>query len=241
MQNKIDQIETNIWLVRQPFKLFGVKIGGKMTMIKLKSGEYWVHSPIVIPGYLLNQLKESNDQIAYVVMPNLFHHLYITHFQRLFPTAKYYAPEGGKEKCKVGRFDACFETDIMPWRSEIDMIKIDGMPSVNEHVFFHKASKVLILTDLLFNIRSPQPNLTRWFFKANKAYDTLAVTRLFKNYIKDQDAFNQSVRQILEWDFNHVVMAHGTPFMDTGKTAFEEAMNPFLEGIHQKEQIPVQA
>ena len=36
------------------------------------------------------------------------------------------------------------------WQDDIDCVEIKGMPIVQEHVFFHRQSKTLIVTDFLF-------------------------------------------------------------------------------------------
>jgi hypothetical protein len=87
---------------------------------------------------------------------------------------------------------------------------IEGAPKVDEFVFFHVASRTLIVTDLLFQIRYPVNALTKmilWMAGVNKG--KLAQSRLWRSITKDRGAAGRSVAQMLAWNFERVVLAHG--------------------------------
>jgi len=40
----------NIWEIQHPLRILGVEFGHRMTVVKLSSGELWVHSPVALDG-----------------------------------------------------------------------------------------------------------------------------------------------------------------------------------------------
>ena len=104
-----------------------------------------------------------------------------------------------------------------------------GMPGVNEWAFFHNESKTLILTDLLFNICNSKSWITRMVMRLNRAYNKLSMTRISRSFIEDKQLWQSSIQKILDWDFDKIILAHGDPILENGKSEFEQAVKCFLE------------
>jgi len=99
------------------------------------------------------------------------------------------------------------------------------MPLINEVVFLHRESRTLILTDLIFNFTSDLPLLTKVFLKLDGAYNNFSVPRLLRYFvIKDWVKARESFGRLLAWDFDRVILAHGS-ILETGG---HEAMNKAL-------------
>jgi hypothetical protein len=92
---------------------------------------------------------------------------------------------------------------------ELSLIKLEGMPSYNEVVFLHHASKSLIVTDMCFNIRKPEGLGAKIIFGLFGTYDRFAVSRLFKMMIKDKAALKKSIDEVLSCDFDNIIVSHG--------------------------------
>ena len=91
----------------------------------------------------------------------------------------------------------------------MDQVFFRGRPYENEVVFFHRASRTLILCDLAFNFgpRSPQP--TRLLMKLLRSYGHLGPSKLDPLLIRDRRAARESLERILAWDFDRIIVAHG--------------------------------
>jgi hypothetical protein len=50
------------------------------------------------------------------------------------------------------------------------------------------------------------------------------VSRFFRFLISDKEAFARSVRRMLEWDFERIVVAHREPVTTEGKKAVADAL-----------------
>jgi hypothetical protein len=52
----------------------------------------------------------------------------------------------------------------------------------------------------------------------------LVAASMWKHWVTDRTAFSRSSEQILAWDFDRIVMAHGTPIEDHARERFEVAL-----------------
>jgi len=111
------------------------------------------------------------------------------------------------------------------WGGEIDVICIEGMPKVQEHVVYHRPSKTLIVADLLFNIAPDAGWWTHSFLRATAGIQIYpGMSRLFRHFIKNRTAFAQSMQIIAALDFDRIVVAHGNPIVDNAKSTFLELL-----------------
>ena len=93
----------------------------------------------------------------------------------------------------------------------------------NEVVFLHRATKTVVLTDLCFHFDPPPGGWTGLFLRLAGARGGLKVSRLMRFSMKDKDAVRGSIARILEWDFDNMVVAHGTNLIGGAKQAFRVA------------------
>jgi len=90
-------------------------------------------------------------------------------------------------------------------------------------VFFHPASRTLVLTDLAFNMRQPPAGRARLFCWLVGASGRFGPHRMLRLMIRDRAAARTSVQRILAWDFDRVIVTHGEVLETGGKQAFTEA------------------
>ena len=93
----------------------------------------------------------------------------------------------------------------------------------NEVIFYHPATKTLILTDLCFNFDPAPGGWTGLFLRLAGAHGRMAVSRLMRFMLKDRSRARSTIARILEWDFDNVVMAHGNVAVGGGRARFLEA------------------
>jgi hypothetical protein len=191
-----------------------------MTVIKLKSGDLWVHSPEQLNGELKNELL-SQGNVKHLVSPNKMHHLFLAEWIDEFPEAITYAAPGLSRKRKDIKFDV--ELSATPddrWSEEISQTIFRGSPAMEEVVFYHKPSSTLILTDLIQNF-NPR-DLSWWQWGLAKFAGILSpvggtpidwrISFLFGNRKKAQE----SLATMLEWNPKNIVLSHGECVFDHG-------------------------
>ncbi len=220
----LKKLADNLWVKSIPLRVFGLEVGTRMTVIKLKDGGLFLHSPIPLTPELQEDLL-SKGEVKAVVAPNCYHHLYIKKYIAAYPQASIYAAPGLPEKRDDLRFhDILGEKPEEAWASDIEQIAARGMPTMNETVFFHPASRTLILTDLSVNFPPAETFWLRFYRRKIQDYDgKLAMPRLIKLMVRDRHALRYSCDRILQWDFDRITVTHGEVFETGGKEAFKKA------------------
>ncbi len=97
------------------------------------------------------------------------------------------------------------------------------MPPQNESVFYHAATRTLICADAVHNAGADRPFSNKLFLSLVGGYGGFKTNLLDRLATRDKAASRASVERILAWDFERVVMAHGTVLEQGGKDAFRRA------------------
>lgn len=215
----------DIWIFRRPFRLVGVNLSLTMTAIRLPQGELMIHSPVRLSDEIKRTL-ETLGRVSHVVAPNTLHHLFIRDYGPAFPGAKLYALPALKAK----RADVYFHGELSgtpdpAWSETVDQIEIKGLrEGMEELAFFHRPSKTVILTDLIFNLPPPTTTWEKTFFALNKLGKGPVCSRVFRlGMIKNKVQLRESVDQILAWKPERMIVTHGLPVESNAEPAITHA------------------
>jgi hypothetical protein len=207
--NQLRMLGPEIWETSAPLRAAGMQIGHRMTVVRLGVDGLWVHSPVEWSAELGRELAQHGE-VRHVIAPSLMHDMYLDGWRAGCRTALFWAAPGLRQR--MSRFPFTGDLDEAghaEWREHITTRLIAGMPKINEMVFLHHASKTLIVADLVFNLPSDTDGMTAMLARLNGIHGKLAVSRLFRSMIRDKSAVAASVREVLKWDFDRLVMGHG--------------------------------
>ncbi len=207
----LEPLGEELWCVRAPFSVAGVRLGVRMTIARLPAGGLWLHSPVPLSEEVRAALRDLG-QVAHVVAPSKVHHLFVADALAAFPEAMLHcAPGLGR---KVPALAAGAELGPVPepaWAGVLEQEVLGGVPYMNEVVFFHRPSRSLIVTDLLFNIGESSHAWTRLYLRGMGAYGAPRQSRMVRLCCRDRRALGESVDRILGWPFERIVVTHGAP------------------------------
>ena len=213
------ELASNLWVAERPFRFFGVDVGTRMTVIRLRDGGLFLHSPVSLDQELRSGL-EALGSPKFAVAPNRFHHLFAGEYGAAYPGLKLFAAPGLAAKRPDLKIDAVLGDDAPPgWSSEIQQVLFGGYPLFNEVIFFHPSSRTLVTADLVFNFGSQDPPLTRLMMRLLGAYNRFGPTVIERLVVRDRAAARASLMRILEWDFERVIMCHGRTLESGGRQA----------------------
>jgi hypothetical protein len=217
------QLDDGLWVAERPQHFIGAQIGTRMTVIRLQDGGLFVHSPVPL-GWQTRYELDGMGTVKAVVAPNRFHHLYVRDFLEQLPNVAAFAAPGLQEKRPDLRFRAVLSDTPDPiWEGQIDQVVFRAMPLINEVIFCHRATRTLLLTDLAFNVQTTASRLTRLFLQLDGAFGKFGVGHLEKRFIRDHAVARRCIDQILAWDFDRIVLAHGQIVDTGGKDMMREA------------------
>jgi len=200
----------DLWAAEHPLRLpGGFRLNTRMTVARLPDETLWVHSPIPMDDALAAALTKLG-RVSFLVAPNLYHNLFVGPASARFPDARVFAPPGFQKKYPKVRVDETLSaTPIDAWAGVIDHRLVEGAPSIAEVVFLHKPSRTLVVSDLLFNVERPENFFTKLVLTLAGTRGKLGRSREWHVLAKDRAAWNASVREVLAFDFDRLIMAHG--------------------------------
>ena len=83
----------------------------RMTVVRLKNGDLFLHSPIAFNATLAAQLQ-SMGTIRHLVSPNQFHYAHIGEWSRAFPDTVTWASRGARARARARGIDVQFKRDL---------------------------------------------------------------------------------------------------------------------------------
>jgi hypothetical protein len=217
----LEPLTEDVWIATRSLRFLGVDVGTRMTLVRLPGGGLFVHSPVALDA-ATREAVDALGPVKAIVAPCLFHHLYVGEWAKAYPDASVSACPGLENKRKDVAWSRVLG-DAPPdeWSGALDQVLFGALPMQNEVVFFHRASKTLISSDLIFNLASHPSVLTRAlaFMIGHRKPGPTLLERLM---IKDRDAAREQIGRIVAWDAERVVLAHGSVVASGGSAAVRD-------------------
>ena len=214
-------VSENLWVLEYPLRHFGVDQGRRVTVIRLTSGEIALHSTAPFTPDDVEAVRKEGHP-AWLLEAMLLHDTYTKEGMTAFGGTPLLAPEGFAESSGIPAQPLTPAPEA--WKGELEVLALAGMPKIREHVFYHTASRTLIVADLIFNMRPKGPWARFvWHWLAG-LQDRPGMTRIFRLMVKDRAAFKESVQKMLQWEFDRIIPGHGEVIETGGKAELEQAL-----------------
>jgi len=207
------QLDENLWvhddIINNSLRL-------RMTIVRLCSGGLWLHSPTPISADLQSEVDRLGS-ISALVAPNNAHNLFLADWMRAYPQAVGYVAKGIPHKRPdLADCQLIDEAARALWSDDLDMAVMTGVPLFDECVFLHRASRSLIVTDLVQNYR-PQAHsglaekiMRNLILKPLGWKDICIAPPLrFDFVVEDRPALESFMNGIGEWSFDRIIVTHG--------------------------------
>lgn len=206
-----------IWVADGPeigMRYFGVTLPfpTRMTVVRMPDGMLWIHSPIAWNDGL-GSLIDRLGKVCYLVAPNTLHYSHLAEWQARYPQARSYIPPGlsGKSARRAIGEVLCRRPPAA-WVNAFGQCLVSGT-LLTEVDLFHRASRTLILTDLIENFELSRVRhwLLRWIMRAFGAADPdgKAPIDMQLSFFGHRPAVREAARQMIAWAPERIVVAHG--------------------------------
>lgn len=222
-----EYVPNRIWTRKYPIHYAGCDFFARTTLIRLSNGDVLVHSPGPLDPSVADEAR-AVGRVAHIIAPGSYHYFYVSAWQKAFPEATTWICPGVERKRPDLDFD-WFLSDHAPeaWQSEVDQALVRGNRLIWEVAFFDKPSKTLILTDLVENIGNETEGtnwvIRFWWKVVMNMWDKAKPAPEYQMGWKDKAAAKRSLRRILAWDFQRVIIAHGENLENDAKQTVREA------------------
>jgi hypothetical protein len=237
--NTLKRVAENVWIVDGPVIRFGMPwarmpFSTRMTLVRLAGGDLFVHSPTP----LVPELKREVERVGtprWIIGPNRLHYWWIPDWRAGFPSAQVYlAPRITEQAGDCIDFD-CVALDRdagYPWDADLATLHITGS-YMTEVEFFHRASRTLVLTDLIENFEPRRlnsfvmPCLTR--LAGVQDPDGQMPRDLRLTFAKQRQELRVAVEQMIAWNPQRVILAHGRWYEENGADELRRAFRWVLD------------
>jgi glyoxylase-like metal-dependent hydrolase (beta-lactamase superfamily II) len=224
MDSVLTNLAPGVWVADGQFTNELGTVTSRMTVVRMADGRVVVHSPVPIDAKLRTAVGGLGP-VAALIGPNVFHHQFLSEWKEAFPDAKLFCAPGLEAKRSDIRFDGILDDAGAPeWKQEIDQLLIRGVPSYSDVVFFHRASRTLVVSDIAFNyspaIEALDPG----------GADGLGPHSRIRAAVTDQNAFRDSIESVLRWHFDRVIVAHGSIVETDGHARFRKGFAFLIHG-----------
>ena len=218
----MDKLADGLWVEAAPQSFFGLHLGTRMTVVRLQDGSLLVHSPVALSADLKAEV-DAIGPVRHIVAPSQGHHLYAGEWQSAYPNTLLHAAKGLAKRRK----DLSVDHELMgethaDWRNDLDTTLIEGA-MLNETVFLHRPSRSLIVADAVENFDTSSHWPTRTYLKVAGIHGKPGVSRSLRPFFRDKKRARRSIDEILTWDFDRIVLAHGDVIESDGNDALREA------------------
>jgi hypothetical protein len=214
-------IPDTIWTWDHPQRWLGFRLGTRMTVIRMKDGGLFVHSPVTLTEEVRKQV-EALGPIRYIVEPNMLHHLYLKPWQERYPKALNFAPPKLRRRYEDLRWERDLGDTVEPeFAEEFDQLILRGSWFMEEVVFFHKATKTLLVGDIVMNCGPWSPIEFQLVMRLYGNYDKPMLPTDWAITFWDRTATDKAIRRLLAWDFDKILLAHGAPVPQLDRVAFD--------------------
>lgn len=215
---QLKPVVDDVWIVDGPeirfrYGFLRIPFPTRMTVVRLPSGQMWIHSPVALSDELASQIKRIGP-VSHLVAPNTIHYWWVGEWKRRFPDAQVWA---------VSRLDPGAKKRMPPhavlnneppreWNGAIDQVIVEGS-RIMEADFFHRPSRTLLLTDIIENFEKERVHsrFYRWLFRLGGALDPdgMMPSDLRTSFAKQRDQLRAAVKQMIAWQPERLIIAHG--------------------------------
>ncbi len=214
-----------LWCIDEPMPMFGLQFGARLTIARLHDDNLWVYAPFAISNADESAIRALGE-VRHIVAPNNFHYKEIGEFTRRFPDAQLWVVPA--LATKLDELPHLPLHSLPPdWSQDFDGQLFDAALGYEEWIFCHRASRSLILTDLVLNVPRPNNPLGRVVGAILDEGRGCKSSRLVRAAIyggRDMNKARAQVKSILRWDFKRIVMAHGDIVPRDGKRVLRRAL-----------------
>ena len=203
----------DLWISEGPtVRFFGVPYPTRMIVVKLGDGSLWINSPVMATREQAAELA-SIGRIAHLVSPTRLHDWRLESWSEFYPNAQ------------VWKARALGNLSPPAWKADIDQMRFRGSFALSEVEFFHRRSRTLIVGDFIQNFQPRRGRPMRNVLLRLGGIQGGAPCDLRFSFLgKQRRRLGQdSLRKMLSWDFDKLVVAHGDCVQSHAKTFVERS------------------
>jgi hypothetical protein len=222
-------IAGGLWTIDRRARLLGLPDPCTCTLARVDSGDLVL---IGAPSFFASCHEDVRHlgRVVAVVAPNSFHHMFAREVIAVLGSPTFVVAPGLPER--ISTLPPAVELgpgSAPPWSAGLESAVFGPVRGVSEIVFFHVATRTLILTDIASNIVEFERPFHRWVTRAYGIRPHFGPSRNARVLLRsDRTAAARLLGRALEWPFERIIVAHGSPVNHDARDVFRDAFADFL-------------
>jgi hypothetical protein len=234
----LKSVADDVWLVDGPKIRFGppglkMPFPTRMTIVKTSASDLFVHSPTALTPALKAEVIKLG-QPRWIIAPNRLHYWWTPDWKAAFPDAEVYLapriPEQAGKRIDF-RYSDLDRDQGYPWDGHIETLPITSS-YMTEVVFFHRASRTLLLTDFIENFEAEKLSLgMRFMTWLGGCLDPNgSMPRDMRlTFSKRKPELRAALEKMIAWNPERIILAHGRWYRHNGAAELKRAFQWVLE------------
>lgn len=217
-------------------RFYGARLMTRMSVVALPGGGCAVISPLLPSPSLLGALRALGP-VRHLISPNKIHNQGLPGMAATFPGAQIWASPGLPERLPGLVYAGTLGDAPHPdWAPVLDQHLTRGNLFFSEVAFFHRASRTLILADLVENVTKTTMSggLARAAARAGRILGRPLPSPEFRMYTDDAEAAQAGMEAIAAWPFERILMAHGEIIAENAHEVFAGVRERLVEEVRRR-------
>jgi hypothetical protein len=213
----LKSVADGVWIVDGPVIRFGVlkiPFPTRMTIMRVSDSTLFIHSPTSLWRELQGEIERTGTP-QWIIGPNRLHYWWIREWRDAYPAAGVYlAPRVREQAGRRIDFPAHELTGSTgyPWDASIATLPVPGS-YMTEFEFFHRASRTLVITDLIENFEPKKLGfgLMRWltWLGAVQDPDGQMPRDMRLTFLRHRMQLRRAIETMIAWQPERIILAHG--------------------------------
>lgn len=213
----------SIWVTERPVWFGGVRLRSRTTVVRLEGGALWVHSPCA-PTEEMCAALDAIGEVRWIVVPNKFHHLETPATATRYPNARVVGPKSARARnAAVPSMMDAHDREYVAATKELAPMQLEGVPFLDETVFFHNASGSLIAADLLISACARDHWSWRAAARVLGRYEKFRTPPDVRMFTRASAAAAAAIARIGALPVERILLAHADPIDDRPVEQLAEA------------------
>ena len=241
-----------VWLKESWLRFSGLVLQTRMVVLDTGRGlALYSPSPAALDEAMVEEIRQIGEP-RWLIAPNEIHNVGLRAFQLAFPEAHTTGCVGHPRRVSDVRFDVLLDSSStqgdVPWTEggALRFHVIGGNQLLHEIAVLHAPSRTLVLTDAVECIhpeehlagRPPNAAMLRLMRAMGFRYRTPVMSPEHHALCVAPEALRASLDTLLAWDFDCLVIAHGTLFEGAAaRTAVENAFRATIDAIESRGRV----
>ncbi len=234
-QGTLQSIAPRVWTVNGPIVHMAhvgmsIPFPTRMLVAQLTDDSLWIWSPTKPTADLFAQVN-ALGVVKHLISPNKIHYANIAAWKRAYPAATAWASPGVRERASAQNIDVSFDRDLsesadVAWSGEIDQLIFRGSRFLDEVVFFHRATRTLIVADLIENFESEKmtfPERLLMKFAGITDPDGKASNAFRTTFLGHHEVARECFDRMRAYKPERIVIAHGRCYASNADSELRRA------------------